>query len=1036
MASGPEEDKNMSEIIHFCWLHISDMHFGHGSHSVKWDQKLILNKIISDMESRLEKNLPDPNAIIVTGDIASTGGCETTHNSSEYNDAKNWLAVLCDKTNLKNENIYLVPGNHDLQRSIISNRKTSRLLRELKEQEDNIDNAFADTDDREILLSLFDNYRLFSESYGPKRVVERNNTFWHEKVKLNENLTLIIVALNTAFLATENNDSGKLQLGNEQLKYILEIKKDNQIVIILSHHPFEWLSDHENVSRWVTNNGHIHLCGHIHGASSESLRKGGGASFIKVVSGASHSGDDVVGHGYSLGAIISKNDEMFLRVWPRKWSAQNKDFRVDVDNVPEGKCYVDHKIGLNYRTPSPKLVTENIEIENTQIPIKFTRNSDPIPAVNGWVGRENELKQFEDDTVKVFAITGIGGQGKSFLATRYIELLPLGTFWDWRDCREESDTLQTHILNIIERITNGKVLAYSFREETIEVIIDYFFKLIENFPGIFVFDNVDHYIDVGSNKATLGVNVLIDYALKRRHKSKFIFTSRPEVIYSDSSFFQIILPGMNIDETISLFKMRGIDIADAKNKEAACRVMDLTNGHPMWLNVIALQVSKNNKNLSSVIKELEDGVSADLDNTMMKSIWKTLNANQKLVLRCMAETVRPESHDRISDYLALRIKWNRVSQALKSLKSLNLIVVKKSPNAKDTLELHPIVKTYIRKEFFKADRITYIDMISSFFDSYIKKNSKHLKECASFRVLENWTLRAELSINAGMYKDALKILDEVSDALINAGHAEEYLRVSAKLLQNIDFEEAILEEYKHFDDVVADYVQALAHLGRYDDAETILQRYEKIIGKTARYINLCNMKCYLYWWCGEYGDAKKWGRTGIDMKKNFNIDTNFDCSNYYALAQRDSGDVAEALIYFLQNYSLEVVLNTSELLSDKTGEFYGNIGRCLFLQGNIKDALICYKKAMKLLEKKKSALSGINLGWGYFWIGEALEKITDCKLAYSFYCKASKVWGAHSPSKVEKASVACERMNLDNCDAQNDIDNLENDTICNNYIFC
>lgn len=1025
----------MSETIHYCWLHLSDMHFGHGNHSEKWDQRLILNKIVSDMENRAEKKLPDPNAVIVTGDIANTGGCEPSQNNCEYKDAKAWLENLCDNLKLNNENVYLVPGNHDLQRNLTKDRKINRLLRELKDHNDSIDNAFADTDDRNTLLSLFDKYRSFAEEFGPKNVANRNNTFWHEKLKLDKDISLVIVALNSAFLATEDNDFEKLQLGNEQLGYILEMSKENEIVIILSHHPFEWLADHKTVASWVTNNGHIHLCGHIHDASSESLRKGGGASFIRVVSGASHSGNEVVGHGYSLGAIISIEDKFFLRIWPRKWSAQNKDFRIDVDNVPEGQSFVDHPINVKYSSPITEQVTAKEEVESTQVPIKFIRNSDPIPALNVWVGRDIELKQFEDDTVKVFAITGIGGQGKSFLATRYIELLPQGTFWDWRDCREESDTLQTQILNIIERITNGKVSAYVFRDETIEVILDYYFKLIQNFSGVFVFDNVDHYIDVDSNKATLGVNVLIEFALKRRHKSKFIFTSRPEVNYNDPSFYQIILPGMNIKETELLFKLRDIDIIDQKIKEIVFRIRELTNGHPMWLNVIALQVSKNNKNLSTVIKELEDGVSAELDITMMRSIWKTLNSNQKLVLRCMAETVRPETHERISDYLGLKIKWKRVSKAIKSLKSLNLIVVKKSPNAKDTLELHPIVKTYIRKEFYKTERIAYIDMISSFFDKFIQAHSKQLKDCASFCVLENWTLRAELAINAAKYKDALKILNEVSNALLTSGHAEEYLRVTVKLFQNIDFEEAILQEYIHFDDVVEEYNQAMTHLGRYDEAEVILNRYENVIGKTARYINLCNMRCYLYWWQGKYDDAKKWGRTGIDMKRISNIDTNFDCSSQYALAQRDSGEVDEALIYFLEGISLDVILDMSDLSTEKGGEFYGNVGRCLFLKGSNNEALTCYKKSMKLLENQKSALTGVNRGWGYYWIGEALEKIGELLSAYNFYCKASKVWDIHSPAKVEKALLACDKMKIENCDHLKGSDSFDVETICNKYVF-
>jgi len=68
----------------------------------------------------------------------------------------------------------------------------------------------------------------------------------------------------------------------------------------------------------------------------------------------------------------------------------------------------------------------------------------PKPAV--WIGREDELRRVGIQHMRVVAITGIGGQGKSTLAAKYVESLQDQNpelFWDWRDCKEQSNTLHT-----------------------------------------------------------------------------------------------------------------------------------------------------------------------------------------------------------------------------------------------------------------------------------------------------------------------------------------------------------------------------------------------------------------------------------------------------------------------------------------------------------------------------------------------------------------------------------------------------------------
>ena len=223
--------------------------------------------------------------------------------------------------------------------------------------------------------------------------------------------------------------------------------------------------------------------------------------------------------------------------------------------------YVQHT--LRYQN-KPKEESDGIKLSSSSTPeniivniINDSLDCDPPPFSSAWVGRETELGIIKDPTIKVFAITGIGGQGKSTLASKVIEELETNssnpTYWDWRDCREVGDTFQTQLIMMIERFTNGETTARAFVGIEIVKVINYFFDIIKNIHGYFILDNIDHYIDVETKKPINVLKLFVDAALSRNHKSKIILTCRPSLQYDNQCFFEISLPGLSIEETQKLF---------------------------------------------------------------------------------------------------------------------------------------------------------------------------------------------------------------------------------------------------------------------------------------------------------------------------------------------------------------------------------------------------------------------------------------------------------------------------------------------------
>jgi tetratricopeptide (TPR) repeat protein len=398
---------------------------------------------------------------------------------------------------------------------------------------------------------------------------------------------------------------------------------------------------------------------------------------------------------------------------------------------------------------------------------------------------------------------------------------------------------------------------------------------------------------------------------------------------------------------------------------------------------------------------------------LFPEIWASLNPKQQTILRYLAEQINPDPEQRIASYLGNELNYNQFSKAIKTLKALNLVVIK-SPgnNLPDTLELHPLVRDFICRRFPKEERARYIDAIIHFYNGMIGKFRAVILN-APYSVLENWTGKVELCLRREHYEEALEALSEVRLSLHKNGYPEEFIRLAIEVLNHL--KPAQNEEWqKQHDEIYADLIQTLAQLGRFDDADSWLTRFEKtIIGKTARYILLCHVRAYRYWYESNFQSAIEWANRGIDLKTNSNVDTKYDCAHILALAQRDSRNPiagAAALKYFLQGEKIETVLTPSNFEPRRGGLFYGNIGRCLQFAGNLDGALICIKQSCKALEKTNDSDILLNLGYAAFWIGEILEVKQEHETAFIAFRRAIAKWKIPSPPRARNATEAANRV--------------------------
>ena len=232
----------------------------------------------------------------------------------------------------------------------------------------------------------------------------------------------------------------------------------------------------------------------------------------------------------------------------------NNIHNIKLDNYSQLKDLIKVLEKVKFDNEKLKKQTVNSQINDiTDEDILVEENgSDIAPRVYNWVGRTKELGLLKSDAFKVFFITGIGGEGKSALASHYLEQESNYHLTDWRDFKEEEHKFHYKIYSMIQKvcpsINQNKLVGLSD-----EQLITLFFKKLGKQKAVFVLDNIDSYIDLENFEPVGSIKKLFDSAIFYEHNSKFIFTCRPFIRYAGLDFHQLKLTGLNEDDTVEYF---------------------------------------------------------------------------------------------------------------------------------------------------------------------------------------------------------------------------------------------------------------------------------------------------------------------------------------------------------------------------------------------------------------------------------------------------------------------------------------------------
>jgi tetratricopeptide (TPR) repeat protein/3',5'-cyclic AMP phosphodiesterase CpdA len=269
-VQGPVISKNVT------WLHISDTHFGK-SDAHQYDENIVIESLLEDIGERIKKDGLKPDFIAVTGDLAFSG------KSSQYELVCAFFEKLLSITDLRRERLFIVPGNHDVDRDLISHGAFS-ISKDLISRQDT-NKILTSPNDRQYLFARFKGYAKFVDDYFKGHLVFDDDHYFYTSPLDIGGHRLAILGLNSSWLAASDEDKTlKLVIGERQTRAALNAAKEvsADLKIALLHHPFDWIRafDQSDSMALLLNKCDFILHGHLHKAATTSLSNPDGSAVI------------------------------------------------------------------------------------------------------------------------------------------------------------------------------------------------------------------------------------------------------------------------------------------------------------------------------------------------------------------------------------------------------------------------------------------------------------------------------------------------------------------------------------------------------------------------------------------------------------------------------------------------------------------------------------------------------------------------------------------------------------------------------------
>lgn len=307
-------------------IHISDFHLE--NENLSHHKKNIINALLTDLAERVN----DDTIIAFTGDLIDKGGYNFKDREMAFlHFEEHFITPILRQFKIGKDRFLMVPGNHDVYRNNEDKFLEVGLLKALIDKESI--NEFIDSnkiDGKQI--TKIKAFKEFEKGFYDKLESKQLSYFDSNFLLQLGGKSLGITCFNSSWRCYDENDKGRLIIGENQVLNAIEYVKGCDVKIALVHHSFDWILeiDSKIVKPIIEREYDVILSGHVHSVGGNFVSGFYGKIFNSVASStiAEYSSEREYINGY---CVIDYDKDVSVKVEYRKYDEKHNKFILNTE---------------------------------------------------------------------------------------------------------------------------------------------------------------------------------------------------------------------------------------------------------------------------------------------------------------------------------------------------------------------------------------------------------------------------------------------------------------------------------------------------------------------------------------------------------------------------------------------------------------------------------------------------------------------------------------------------------------------------------